>query len=77
MLLLLPEASILEKCISFIIQMWLVHLLELSPLSPALLRGQLRMLINDVLELVNHAAIRDKCRRILQMHSAIPVRILL
>ena len=77
MLLLLPEASILEKCISFIIQMRLVHLLELSPLSPALLRGQLRMLINDVLELINHAAIWDKCRRILQMHSAIPVRILL
>ena len=74
-LLLLPEATVLKECISLVVDVWLVHFLELSPLSSALLRGQLRMLVNDVLELIDHTAIRDECRRVLQMHSAIPIRI--
>ena len=74
MQLLLPKASLSEERISLVIQVGLVLPLQTAPCLLSLGRGQLRVLIDDMLELIHHTAVRNKRSRILQMHFHVILR---
>ena len=74
MQLLLPEASLSEERISLVVQVGFVLPFQTAPCLLSLCRGQLRMLIDDMLEFIHHTAVRNKRSRILQVHFHVILR---
>ena len=71
MVLFLPEASCFKKWQASVIQMRLVLFLQAFPYLLALVRRHLRMVIDLMLKLIYHAAVRYKHDSVFQMHLGI------
>ena len=74
MMLLLPEAALLIVVIPGIIQVRLVLPLQVPPDLVAGLRVKRRIVVNDILELVDHRPVRDKAAAVLKVHVHIVLR---
>ena len=53
--------------------MWFVFFLQLLPCRMSLIRCQIRIAVDNMLEFVHHASVRNKCDRIFQMHLSVCV----
>ena len=73
MKLFLPKTTFFHKWISFVIKMWFVFFLQLLPCRMSLIRCQIRIAVDNMLEFVHHASVRNKCDRIFQMHLSVCV----